>query len=125
MDPKFEVMVDGTIKAPFETEAEVVAYRIEHQDAIAAYNASKVAQPVSRDTPTDLGAILIGDEPEPAGELVLPERRYSSPVAPQPVQVQETVDEPVQARKPVDGSVRSVVTAYADAAQKRLSVFFA
>ncbi len=72
MDAKFEVMSCGTIVAPFETDAEVAAYRLEHADAIVAYHASQVpaAQPVSRNTPTKLGAMLLGiEEPEPQTEL--------------------------------------------------------
>ena len=78
MDAKYEVLGNSSIRARFETGAEVVAYRLEHADAIAAYNASQAAsQPVSRDTPTKLGAILLGiEEPEPAGEKIKPVAKW-------------------------------------------------
>jgi len=70
MNPKYEILENGSIRAPFETEAEVAAYRLEHQDAIAAYNASQVPaeQPVSRNTPTKLGAMLLDIKEQPETE---------------------------------------------------------
>ena len=63
---KYKLVKGNALRAPFETEEEVAAYMLEHQDAIAAYNASKTyVQPVSRKTPTMLSALgnmLVGDQ---------------------------------------------------------------
>jgi len=63
---KYKLVEGNALRAPFETNEQVAAYQLEHQDAINAYNASKTyTKPVSRETPTMLSALgnmLVGDQ---------------------------------------------------------------
>lgn len=79
MDAKYGIISCGTIVAPFETEAEVVAYRLEHSAEINAYHARQAAKtvPAVQDNQlTDLGKMILGTPvkqlvPTPAPEQVV------------------------------------------------------